>query len=124
MEALALHIGAHKVHWEDNTSFISVIEAKIVTPRVKQIYIAVCFIQNKFDNSLFIPKYEKSSVVPADMCTKPCSGPIISQSTKCMTGFRLYTTIETEHYQLMILHEFIVNQMDYQKHILRIHALT
>ena len=41
MEALALHTGAHTVHWEDNTSCISVIEDKIVTPRVKHIDIPV-----------------------------------------------------------------------------------
>ena len=33
-EALALHTGAPKVHWEDNTSCISVVEAKIITPIV------------------------------------------------------------------------------------------
>ena len=37
MEALALHTGAPTVHWEDNTSCISVVEAKIVTPIVKHI---------------------------------------------------------------------------------------
>ena len=108
MEALALHTGAPTVHWEDNTSFISLVEAKRVTPRVKHIDITVCFLQEKFDNGLFLPKYEKSCIMPADMCTKTCSGPIISRSTKCMTGFIFYTTSETEHYQFMRLHEFIV----------------
>ena len=60
MEALALHTGAPTIHWEDNTSFISVYEAKIVTPIVKHIDIPVCFLQDKFDNGLFLPKYEKS----------------------------------------------------------------
>ena len=82
MEDLALYIGAHTVNWEDNTSCMSVVEAKIVTPRVKHIDIKVCFLQEQFYNGLFLPKYEKSSVMPADMCTKPCSGPIISRSTK------------------------------------------
>ena len=45
MEDLALHTGATTVHWEDNTSCISVVEYKTVTPRVKQIYIPVYFIQ-------------------------------------------------------------------------------
>ena len=88
MEALALHTGAPTVHSEENTSCISIFEAKIVTPRVKQIHIPVCFLQEQFDNGLFIPKYEKSSVMPAYMCKKACSGPIIIQSTKWMTGFR------------------------------------
>ena len=47
--------------------------------------------------------------MPADMCTKLFSDPIISLSTKCMTGFRLYLTSDTEKYQLMILHEFLMN---------------
>ena len=72
MEALDLHTGAPTVHWEDNTSFISFVEAKIVTPRVKHIDITVCFLQEQFDNGIFLPKYEKSNFMPADMCTKPC----------------------------------------------------
>ena len=108
MEDLALQTGAPTVHWEDNTSCISVVEAKIVTPIVKHIDIPVFFLQEKFYNGLFLPKYENSSVVPADMCTKPCSGPIIIRSTKWMTGFIFYPTSETEHYQFMRLHEFIV----------------
>ena len=104
IEALALHTGASIVHWEDNTSCISIVEAKNFTPRVKRIDIPVCFLQEQFDNGLFIPKYENSSAMPADMCTKPCSGPIISRRNKCMTGFRFYPTSETEHYQFMRLH--------------------
>ena len=37
MEALSLHTGALTVHWEDNTSCISVVEAKIITPGVKKL---------------------------------------------------------------------------------------
>ena len=37
MKALALHTGSPTVHWEDNTSFIYVVEATRVTPRVKHI---------------------------------------------------------------------------------------
>ena len=99
MEALELHTGAPTVNWEGNTSCISAVEVKRVTPRVKHIDIPVCLIQEKFDNGLFIPKYEKSSVMPEDMCTKLCSGPIISRSTKWMTVFRFYPTSDTEKYQ-------------------------
>ena len=109
MEALSLHTGAPTEHWEYNTSFIYVFGAKIVTPRFKHIDIPVCFLLEPFENGLFIPIYENSSFVPSDMCTKTCSGPIISMSTKCMTGFRFYPTSDTEHYQLMILHDFVVN---------------
>ena len=94
MEALALYTGAPTVHWKDNTSCISVVEAKIVTPRVKNIDIPVCFLQEKFDNGLFLPSYEKSSVMPVYMCTKPCSGPILSWITKGVIGFGLYITSE------------------------------
>ena len=58
-------------------------------PRVKHIGIPVFFLQVNFDNGLFIPKYEKSSVMLEDMCNKLFSGPIISQSTKGMNAFRL-----------------------------------
>ena len=75
MEALALYTGATTLHWEDKTSCISVVESKRVTPRVKHIDILVYFLQEQFDNGLFLPKYKKSSVMPEDMCTKPCSGP-------------------------------------------------
>ena len=82
MEDLALHTGATKIHLEYNTSCIYVAESKRVTPRVKQIDIPVYFLQEIFENGLFLPKYEKSSVMPEDMCTKPCSGPIIIRSNK------------------------------------------
>ena len=47
MEALALHNGALTAHLEDNTSCISVVEAKMVTPRVKHIGIPVYFLQKR-----------------------------------------------------------------------------
>ena len=102
MESLELHTGASIVHWKYNTSCVSFVEAKIVTSRVKNIEIPVYFLQEFFENVLFIPKHEKSSVLPEDICTKPCSGPIISHSTKWMTGFRFYPTSDTEHYQVVI----------------------
>ena len=108
MEALALHTGAPTVNWEDKTSCIYVVEDKRVTPRVQHIDIPVYFLLYQFDNGLYLPKYEMSSVMPADICTKPPSSPIISRGTKCMTGFRFYPTSETAHHQFMILHEFVV----------------
>ena len=109
MEYLALHTGAPTVHWEYNTIFVSIVEAKMVTPKVKHIDIPVCFLQENFDNFPFVPKYDNSSVVPAGMFIKPCSGPIISQINKWMTIFRCYPTIDTEHYQLVVLHHSVVN---------------
>ena len=107
-ESLEIHSGATAAHWEDNTSCISVSEYKIVTPRVKHIDTTVCFLQEKIDNVIFFLRDEKSSVMPEYMCPKKCTGPIIIRSTKYMTGFRFYPTSDTEHYQLMILHEFVV----------------
>ena len=112
MEDLALHTGAVPVTWEDNTSCISVVEAIIFTPIVKNIYIAVCFLQ-KNCNGIFVTKYDKSSIMLVYMCTKTCSGSIISRSIKCMTGFRFYLTSDTEHYKLMRLHEFVMNYTNY-----------
>ena len=48
MEVLSIHTGAPTVNWDYNTSFIPVVEAKIVTPRVKHIDITVCFLQEQF----------------------------------------------------------------------------
>ena len=47
MEALEIHTGAPSVHSKDNTSCISVVEAKTFTPRVKHIDIPLCFQQEK-----------------------------------------------------------------------------
>ena len=95
MVYLAIHTCAPTVHWEDINSCIFVVEAKMVTPRVKNVEIPVCFIQEKFDNGIFVSKYENSSVISEDMCTKPCPGPIISWSTKLMTEFIFYPTSDT-----------------------------
>ena len=45
MEAILLHTCAPTVYLGDNTSCISVVEPKRVTPRVKHIKIAVRFLQ-------------------------------------------------------------------------------
>ena len=44
MEALALHTGAPTLNWEDNKGYISVVESKRVTHRVKKMDITVCFL--------------------------------------------------------------------------------
>ena len=66
-------------------------------------------LQENFYNGLFVPKYEKSSTMPAYMCTKKCTGPIISCSTNWMTWFRFYPFNDTEHNKLVKLHEFYVD---------------
>ena len=104
MEALSLYTRAPKVHSEDNTHCISVVGAELVTPRNKHIGIPVWFLQEQFDNWLFIQKYDNCSVMPEDMCTKSCSVPIISHSNKWMTGLKLYPTSDTEHDHIIILY--------------------
>ena len=59
IEVLSLHTGEPKIHSEDNIICISVVEAKRVTPRIKDIDITVCFLQEQFDNGIFLPKYDK-----------------------------------------------------------------
>ena len=92
MWALALHTGAPTENWEDNTSCIYVVEAKIVTPRDKRIDIPIYFLQEQFENGIFFPKCYKTTFMLADMCTKPCTGPIISRGTKFVTELIFYPT--------------------------------
>ena len=98
MEKLVLHTNAPVVHWKDNKIWVSIVEPKRVTHRVNYIYFPVFFLQENVDYGIFVPKYEMSSVIPEDMCTKPCLYPIISRSTQFITGFRLYPTSDIEHY--------------------------
>ena len=97
MESLSLQTGAPPVHWEDKIICIYVVEDKIVTPRVKNIEIHVCFLQEQLHNGLFITKYQKYSVMPSYIFTKPCSGPIIIRINKLIIGFIFYPTSDTEH---------------------------
>ena len=103
METLSIHTGYPTVHLEDNKIYISIIKSKLVTPRKKHINIPVCFIQEKYDNGLFIPKYDKCIIISDDFCTKPFPGSIIYFSTKWMSGFCFYSSTNYEHYQLMRL---------------------
>ena len=75
--------------------FIYAVEAKIFTPRDEYIEMPVNFLLEQFENGLFVPEYEKSSVIPAGICNKPCSVTIISRSTKWMTVFRSYPASDT-----------------------------
>ena len=53
MEALSLHTGTPKLHWEDNTRCIVLVKVIRATSRVKQIYITVYFIEEQFKVFLF-----------------------------------------------------------------------
>ena len=92
-EDLEIHTGPPALNYEDNTRCIYAIKVKRVTPIVKHIYIHMCFLHEQYDKSIFIPKYEKYIIMSADMCTKPCLGPVISCSTKWMTGFHFCINI-------------------------------
>ena len=61
IEALSLHTSAPIVHWEDNTSCISVVEDKIVTPRFKKKSLQSVFYKNNL-NIIFFPPNMRSSV--------------------------------------------------------------
>ena len=63
MESFSLHTGSKYIYWEDNPSCIYVVEAEIVTPRFKNIGITVFFLQEKFGNGLYVPKYDKFGVM-------------------------------------------------------------
>ena len=108
MEALSLHTWAQSVHRKKNESYIDVVEYKIVTPRLKHIDLLVFFLQEQLDNGIFVPKYERSSVMPAYMCTKPCLGLVISRITRLITGLSFYQSSYTKHHLLMKLHEIYV----------------
>ena len=109
-EDLTLHTVVTSCILGRKKTYIYVVGAKIVTPRVKQIDTPICFLQKQFGNFIFDQKKKYSDMLDY-MCTKPCSGPIISQRIKYMTGFRLYPTSDAKHYQLMRLHEFAVNNV-------------
>ena len=49
------------------------------------------------------------------MRSKLYTGPIISCSTKCTTGFRFYPTSDSEHYQLTRLHYFVLKTNKLQR---------
>ena len=82
----------HQKYIGDFKNLFSVVDDRTVTTRFKHVDITVCFKQEQFDNGLFVPKYENSSVMLVYMCTKICSGIIISQINKWMVGFRFYPT--------------------------------
>ena len=72
MEYLALHTGAPTVYWGDNISCIYFVGFKIITHIGKHVYIPVCILQEQYYNGDFVPKYDNSSIILEDMCTKPC----------------------------------------------------
>ena len=85
MDSLALHTWEPIVHWEDNINFISVVDSKRVTTRVKHINIPDSFIQDQYENGLYIPKYDKYNIIPDDMCT-PDWVPLSAESRNWWLG--------------------------------------
>ena len=67
MEDLVFNTGAPTIQWRDNTSFISVVEAKMVTTIVKHIGINFCFLLDQFGNGISPPKYDNYSAIPEDI---------------------------------------------------------
>ena len=48
------------------------------------------FSSRQGDNGLFVPKYYNASNMTEDMGNNTCLGPVISQRTKWISGFRFY----------------------------------
>ena len=65
--ALEIHTGAPTLHWEENTSYIYVIEARMVIPAVKKIHIPVCFLQGNL-TTVFLLKNTRSPVSCRHIC--------------------------------------------------------
>ena len=68
--------------------------------------ILVRFLKKKIRNGIFDPKYEKSSVIKVDMCTKPCLYTTTTQINNWTIGFRLYSSSDGKDHQIMNLNEF------------------
>ena len=71
MEYLGIPTGPLTVKWEENTSCISIVEAKWISPRVKHTETSIYFLKGKYNKDIFTPKYEKATIIPEDMCTRP-----------------------------------------------------
>ena len=57
MYYLDLRNGTITIHLVGNTSFISIVKAKIVTPRVNYTNILLYFLHDQYENVMFIPNY-------------------------------------------------------------------
>ena len=69
MEVLALHTGTPVKTTQVLSMLLNIKELLL---ELKRIDSPVCFLKEKFENGIFVPKYEKSSVMIAYMCIKPC----------------------------------------------------
>lgn len=72
-------------------------------PQVKHINIPIYFLQEQNDVDSFIPDYEKTTVISAEMGTKTYSGPVLDRTTKWMAGERFYPQQGLVHYVLLEL---------------------
>ena len=89
MEALVLHTGAPKVHWEYNTSCSYIVEAKRFIPTVKHIAIPAYFLQYfltmlfLFQNIRIIVSYQQicaSNHVQVQLSDGVLNGGLVSDS--------------------------------------------
>ena len=65
MDSFGIPYGAPTIHWEYNISCYDQ-----VIPSDNHIHITVLN-KYKYKNGLFTPKYEKTTIISSDMCTKP-----------------------------------------------------
>lgn len=88
---------------EDSQPTIDIIKANRVTSRVKHIAVPVAYIHEKYDAKLVTPEHIKTTIQPADMSTKPVSGPVLQRHFKFIRGYRFYPPKGSEHYTLLQL---------------------
>ena len=90
--------------YEDNQPTIDVIKAGKVTSRVKHIAVPVAYLNEKYDQYVAEPQYINTKIQPADMGTKPVSGPLLHDHFWNIRGATFYPPITSKHYALLELH--------------------
>ena len=95
MEASELHTGVPTINLEKNQFIFMLLKLKYLLLELNTVKFMSILYYNNFTMVFLLKIYDKYSVMPSYMCTKPCSGPIFSRSTKWMTEFRFYSTSDT-----------------------------
>ena len=90
--------------YEDNQPTIDVIKAGKVTSRVKHIAVPVAYLNEKYDQYVAEPQCINTKIQPADMGTKPVSGPLLHDHFWNIRGATFYPPITSKHYALLELH--------------------
>jgi hypothetical protein len=76
LEHLGYGNAAPTRHHEDNQPSKDVISANKVTSRFRHVHIPICYMHHHYDRGTFAPKFCKCTLMCANICTKPCAGPL------------------------------------------------